>query len=319
LSGYIDLSGKVVIEPKYDGAGEFRLSRAVVRQADKYALIDRSGKLIANIPFRVLGDFHQGLLRVQASGRTDESGRRLPTTYGFVDTEGKVVIPPQFMPAGEFPDNPADLPVAGLERDWCYFDRTGKIIIRVSMGTNLRNADLFANGRLRVKEGFTWGYKDASGKWAIPPKYNDAENFADGLARVQDGTKWITINVEGRPVPENKNKLKAIEPVSDGLALARDADLLGWIDASGRPAFPLRKYEEAHRFSNGLARIRLDGLYGYLDKSGNLKLPNEYPSASDFDHGLAFVQLKDGAIAYIDPQGNVVWKSAPRPKLELRP
>lgn len=90
LSGYIDLSGKVVIEPKYDSAGEFRESRAVVRQGDKYALIDPAGKPIAEIPYRVLGAFHQGLLRVQASGRVDASGHRLPTTYGFVDLNGKV-------------------------------------------------------------------------------------------------------------------------------------------------------------------------------------------------------------------------------------
>jgi len=155
LSGYIDLSGKVVIPPKYDSAEEFRESRAVVRQGDKYALIDPAGKLVAEIPYRVLGDFHQGLLRVQASGRVDAAGRRLPTTYGFVDRDGKLAIPAQFMPAGEFPDDPADLPVGGLDHDWCYFDRTGKVVIRIPMGPQLNNANLFVNGRLRVKQGFT--------------------------------------------------------------------------------------------------------------------------------------------------------------------
>src|ERR1039458_7563072 len=141
LSGYMDLSGKVVIEPKYDSAGEFRSSRAVIRQGDKYALIDLSGKLVAEIPYRVLGDFHQGLLRVQANNRVDAAGKKLPTTYGFVDVNGKVAIPPQFVPAGEFPDDPADLPVGGLNHDWCYFDRTGRIVIRIPMGPNLNDAD----------------------------------------------------------------------------------------------------------------------------------------------------------------------------------
>jgi WG containing repeat len=311
LSGYIDLSGKVVIAPKYDSAGEFRDGRAVIRQGDKYALIDLSGKLIADIPYRVLGEFHQGLLRFQASGRTDANGKRLPTTYGFVDREGKVVIPPQFMPAQEFSDDPTDLPFGGLDHDWCYFDRTGKIVIRVSMGPNLNGANSFVNGRLRVKEGFTWGYKDSSGTWAIPPKYNDAEDFKGGIARVQDRDKWILINIFGKDVPENKKKIVPIAPVSDGLALARDGDLLGWIDARDKLAFPLRKYEEAHSFSCGLARFKLDNLYGFLDKSGNLVIPNQYFSARDFDHDLAFVQTRDG-IAYIDTKGAVVWKSAGR-------
>jgi hypothetical protein len=317
LSGYLDLSGRVVIAPKYDGAGEFRDSRAVIRQGDKYALIDPSGKLIAEIPYRVLGDFHQGLLRVQASGRTDSNGKRLPTTYGFVDHEGKLAIPPQFIPASEFPDDPTNLPFGGLEHDWCYFDRTGKIVIRVSMGANLNSANLFASGRLLVKEGFTWGYKDASGNWAIPPKYNDAQTFKDGLARVQDGPKWITIDVHGKEVQESKKKLQRIAPFSDGLALASENDLLGWIDAHDKLAFPLRKYEEAHDFSCGLARIKLDDLYGYLDKSGNLAIRNEYFSAADFDHDLALVGTREG-IAYIDTKGAAVWRSAPTPKFQLK-
>src|SRR6185436_13473372 len=187
-------------------------------------------------------------------------------TYGYVDTKGKIVIPTHFMPAGEFPDDPANLPVGGLDHDWVYFDRTGKIIMRVSMGEHLTNANLFVNGRLLMKEGFTWGYKDATGAWAIPPKYNDAQNFKDGLARVQDGAKWITIDTKGNPVPEDTRKLRPIEPVSEGLALARENDVLGWLDAQGQLAFPLRKYEEAHAFSNGRARIKVDGLYGFLDK-----------------------------------------------------
>ena len=317
LSGYIDLSGKVIIEPKYDSAEDFRSSRAIVRQGTKYSLIDPSGKLIADIPYRVLGEFHQGLLRVQASGRTDAARRRLPTTYGFVDIAGNLVIPAQFMPAGEFPDEPANLPVAGLDHDWCYIDHTGKIIIRVPMGEHLNKANLFSNGRLLVKEGFTWGYKDATGAWAIPAKYNDAQSFQNGFARVQEDARWIMIDVQGNTIPEDKRKLKPIEAASEGLALARESDVLGWVDAKGELAFPLRKYEEAHSFSAGRARIKVDGLYGYLDKTGTLKIPNIYFSATNFRHGLALVQTRDGS-AYIDPEGKAVWKSTPAPGIELK-
>jgi len=317
LSGYIDLAGRVIVDPKYDTAEDFQGGRAIVRKESQYSLIDLSGKLIADIPHRVLGQFHQGLLRVQASGRTDANGRKLPTLYGFVDTSGKLAIPPQFMPAGEFPDDPANLAFGGLDHDWCYFDRTGKIVIRVSMGEHLTAANLFSNGRLLVKEGFNWGYKDATGNWAIPAKYNDAQNFKDGFARVQEGAKWIMIDVQGNPIPEDKRKLKPIEPASEGLTLSREGDVLGWTDAKGELAFPLRKYEEAHSFFSGRARIKLDGLYGFMDKTGALKIPNTYYSASDFQHGLSFVQTREG-IAYIDPEGKVVWKYVQNPKVELR-
>ncbi len=307
-SGYIDLSGKLVIAPQYDAAGDFLDSRSVVRIENQYGLIDPSGKRIADIPYRVLGEFHQGLLRVQKTGR--------PTAYGFVDRDGRAVIEPQFINAGEFSDDPANLNVTAIGQEWCYFDRTGKIVIRVSMGEHLAPGNLFVSGRLRVKDGFTWGYKDAAGKWAIQPEYNDAENFNDGLARVQQGDKWIAIDTQGQEVPEEKLKIRPIEPPSEGLTLAAGNGLLGWIDSSGKPAFPFRKYDEAHKFSNSRARIKIDGMYGFLDVGGKLVIPAQYYGASDFDHGLALVETREG-LAYIDPAGAVVWKSTPRPPLKL--
>jgi hypothetical protein len=307
-AGYIDLSGKVVIEPKYDSGSDFRDSRAVVRVGEKYSLIDPSGNLIGDIPYRVLGSFHQGLLRVQANGLVDRAGKKLPTRYAFVDRQGKVVIEPQFATAGEFPDDPADLPVGALDHDWCYFDRTGKIAIRIPEGPHLDDPDQFVNGRLRAKQGFTWGYKDASGGWAIPPKYNDARPFQDGLASVQDGDKWIVIDVHGNLVPRDNQRIHVMGPYSEGLALATDNGLLGWIDAQKHLAFPLRKYQKAFNFSDGLARFELDDQFGYLDKSGNMAITNKYDGADDFSHGLAWVQTR-GVSAYINTKGAVVWQA----------
>jgi hypothetical protein len=52
----------------------------------------------------------------------------------------------------------------------------------------------------------------------------------------------------------------------------------------------------------------MDDLYGYLDKSGKMAIPNQYEDATDFDHGLARVMMREG-FAYIDTKGNVVWKA----------
>ena len=307
-AGFIDLSGRVVIEPKYDTASDFRDARAVVMIGGKYSLIDPAGKLIADIPYRVLGDFHQGLLRVQANNLTDGNGKRLPTKYGFVDHEGKVAISPQFVPAGEFPDDSFNLPVGGLDREWVYFGRTGKIVIRIPFGEHLENRLPFVNGRLRFKEGFNWGYKDASGGWAIPPKYNDARDFKNGVAQVQEGDKWIAIDVHGKTVPPDKKNLHVIGSYSEGLALATDNGLMGWVDQREKLAFPLRKYQKAFAYSGGLARFELDDLYGYLDRSGNIAIVNKYEAADDFDHGLARVVI-ESRLAYIDTKGQIVWQA----------
>jgi hypothetical protein len=126
---------------------------------------------------------------------------------------------------------------------------------------------------------------------------------------VQEGDKWVIIDVRGKTVPQDKKKIHVVGPYSEGLALATDNGLLGWVDAQEHLAFPLRKYQKAFNFSNGLARFQMDDLFGYIDKSGRMAIPNRYEDAQDFDHGLAQVLTKAG-FAYIDTKGNAVWQSA---------
>jgi hypothetical protein len=56
-------------------------------------------------------------------------------------------------------------------------------------------------------------------------------------------------------------------------------------------------------------------MYGFVDTTGKLVISTQYYGAEDFDHGLALVQTREG-ISYIDADGKVIWKSAPRPPLK---
>ncbi len=163
------------------------------------------------------------------------------------------------------------------------------------------------DGVVRWKEGFYWGYRDASGAWAIEPKFDDARDFENGVASVEKEGKWIQIDTRGRTVPVNKGP-RAIRPASDGLTLAADGDRLGYLLPNGRPAFEFRKYDAAHDYQCGMARIKLDGKFGYLDKSGRLAVANQFVSATDFKGCLAMVLGSDGWM-YIDTGGKAIWKS----------
>jgi len=310
-AGYIDSTGRMIIEPKYENAEDFEQGRAVVRDEQGYLIIDRSGKVINRIPHRVMGSYHGGLLKVQ---RARSEGK--PTAYGFVDRDGKIVIEPQFTGATDIPDDPADLAVGSLNREWCYFDRTGKIVIRVPMGEHLDPSRPFRNGRMLAKEGFNYGYKDATGNWAIPPKFNAANDFQGGFASVQDGAKWISIDTSGLEVKRKPGPQPVGEPV-DGLTKVMQNGLVGWVDSRGELLIPLRQYDQTFDFSCGLVRIKLDGRFGYMDQKGKLVIPNQFDTASDFNQGLASVFV-DGGFGYINTSGTVVWKAAPLPKLKLQ-
>ncbi len=303
-AGYINTDGKLVVPARYDTASKFEKGRAIVSEGGKYKVIDKTGATVNEIPYRVLGDYHADLVVVQRQRSTGADGKTIPGAYGYIDRDGRVVIEPRFMPAGGFPDD-GGLAVGGLDRQWVYFDRTGKVLISIPMEGRDR-ADGFHDGLLRVKEGFYWGYKDASGKWSIPAKFDNAGNFEDGVAQVELKGKYIAIDVRGDQVKIAKGPRK-VAKASDGLTRAVDGDRMGWLKTDGKPAFPFRVYEQSFDFSCGLARIRLEGRFGFLDKTGELKIPNQYASASDFENCLAMVMTREGW-AYIDPAGKEVWR-----------
>lgn len=302
--GYIDPTGNLVIPAIYTTVADFEQGRALVSKDGKYRIIDTQGKTVADIPYRVLGGFSAGLAVIQRprEGKT-------PSAYGYIDRDGRVVIEPKFMPAGPFPADGRGLAVGGFERDWCYFDKTGKIILRLPMDGHDR-APAFVDGLLVWKEGFKWGFKDINGNFEIEARYDDARSFENGLASVEKDGKWIQIDTRGKTVAPKKGP-RPIRPQSDGLTLAEDGDRTGYLLPDGKPAFEFRKYDAAYDFHCGMARIKMDGKFGYLDKAGNLAIPTRFAGAADFKGCLASVLTNEGW-AYIDPSGKTVWKSVDR-------
>lgn len=114
--GYIDKKGKIVINPQYDWSEPFKNGLAFVRMGDpktgKYGVINKSGEYVVKPQFNnyVLGSvFVEGLARVNKniSGRVFEPGDK----WGYLDTQGKVVIPLQFASARSFSEGLAPVQV----------------------------------------------------------------------------------------------------------------------------------------------------------------------------------------------------------------
>lgn len=308
LSGYIDAEGRERVAPAYSVARDFSSGRALVMKDGKNLLIDRDGHVIAEIPYRPLGDFHAGLCRVQRPRSKDADGKTIPTAFGYIDLEGKVAIEPQFINAGDFPDDGGPAIVID-NHHFVYIDRAGKALFRLPISAADR-AERIREGLVRWKEDGWWGYRNARGEWVIKPQFDSANDFEYGRASVQRKGKWILIDHKGQEVAPPKY-LQA-KPHSEGLAVAKgEGGRLGYVDTRGKWMFDdLPMLQEAHSFSGGLARVKMDGRFGFLDKAGKFALRPQFPEATDFKNGLARVMFEGGTVGYIDAQGNKVWESA---------
>lgn len=105
--GYLDRTGKIVIEPQFEYAEPFFEGRAFVEFNGKPAFTDMGGNIVAipNCkPFAMA--FSDGLRLVKATDK-----------FGYFDKSGKMAIPPAFDDAGSFSEGMAAVKISPCTRE----------------------------------------------------------------------------------------------------------------------------------------------------------------------------------------------------------
>jgi len=336
-AGYIDRSGKVVIEPMFEFSGnqggEFHegLLEIGLGQAG-YA--DAKGKVVIGNQYSWSEDFSEGLALVKPKGSDtwsyiDRTGEvslvprlegettlqpgtfseglavvRVDKRNGYIDRSGRLVIPPKFLLASDFQEEMAIVVLEGP----CAFLEEGPCA-----GPSLLGRDLPG-----VVSDCKFAFIDKSGAF-VAKGYDGAKDFSEGLAPVKVDEKWGFIDRKGRMVIEPKFDLA--ESFSDGMARVKLGTFWGYIDRTGTVVIGFQ-YEEAGNFSDGLAPVgnwgdeSEDNEFYYIDKRGIQAFPEKFALASHFFKGLAHVKLKPkktqkeddpDIFAYINPSGKKVF------------
>ena len=294
--GYIDKSGKWVIEPKYKEAYPFSDGLAKVRSNGLYGFIDRSGAWVIEPKYVDAESFSEGLAKVKVDDK-----------YGYIDKNGTMVIEPQYVTARSFSEGLALVYEKVCENNHCGFiDKTGGFVItpdfyvgesfsdglafvRTKRGiecidhsgacvfiitpTGLKFIKSFSEGLALVKKNDQWGFIRKNGEWQIEPNLKEAGAFSDGLAYAESDYKKGFIDDNGEWVIETKfDVIKGFHEViggfHEGVACVKIDDKAGFIDKTGNliiePQFEANEseledmdFEGDYRFSEGLAAVTL--------------------------------------------------------------
>lgn len=119
MQGFLDRSGNEVIPCKYDEVSFFRMGRAMVRIDQLYGIIDTNGDIVLpmeyenKVPHGDKYQYHDSLALVEKGGK-----------LGFVDLDGKLVIPMYFEQAYHFSEGLASVRYHGM---WGYIDTKGDV------------------------------------------------------------------------------------------------------------------------------------------------------------------------------------------------
>jgi WG containing repeat len=234
---------------------------------------------------------------------------KIGETWGFIDTTGQFVIPPQYEEADDFYDGLAAVRDNGL---WGFVDAKGNPVIECRFDEARR----FREGLAAVSNGDAWGYIDTSGQYAIPPQFYAAMDFGEGLAPVvlARGGNHGYIDRTGRIAIEPQFEYFA-GTFHDGLACVEDGDFCGYIDRTGQYVIE-PQFHPGGDFSDGVAiaailgwsddsKSTVEQKYGVIDKTGEFVVEPQFDNGFEFSEGLAAVEI-DGLWGYIDRTGTLV-------------
>ena len=220
--------------------------------------------------------FQSGLLAV-ATG---------PREWGYINTEGEVVIDFLYDRAGAFRDGVA---LVQIGNEGFAIDETGAVLFD-GMGIHVVSREAL-NGRLfyRDQETRLMGMMKPDGTFVTEAKYisilSRTTIFYHGTAHVMD--------------------IDIPEP----LYPAMKADRMKWgvIDENGETVVDFL-FDNPLVFHHGLAAHHEEGLYGYVDLTGEFVIEPQYEFAYMFDaNGFAMVSTQgEEATKLIDLEGNTV-------------
>ncbi len=309
-SGYIDDTGKIIIQPHYGAADDFSQDLAAVFRNGFYGFIDRSGAVVIPFKFSRAKAFSENLAAVE-----NESG------WGFVDRTGQFRIPPRPNDVGFFSEGRA-----WIQNTWCrstsgvamnacpagpygFIDTKGTLVIPV-----LYNCTHFRSGLSACGKDGRFGYIDPRGTMQIPFRYDLALSFADGLAIVERDHLYGFIDARGNEIipPQFLDARDFVNGIAPVRTANQSRGYWSFINKKGEILFETRA-TAAQAFSGGLAAVQVDGKWGYLDPRGIFQIPPGFDFAHPFRDGLAMVVIHDAhrmyLDAYINTKGEILYKS----------
>lgn len=312
-TGFIDTSGNVIINPRYESAGEFSQGYAPVRENGLYGYIDRKGNYIIPPTY----DFAEPLKNNIASLYIDGKA-------SYIVLERNKLVHKE---VDELNKNSSDkLYYISTNEGGIILNKNGKEIlsgVRYAVLDSANNVAIVEDNEHNqssdnLQEQKSIGLIGYNGKFVIPYGiYSHIEHLGNGYTIVRDRKNMFNglANTKGEvlfTIDDTVGHLSGI--VSDGLMLCylykskRPYDTYpAYLDTTGKIIISDTNYSGYEQFKYGRVFMRYkDQGYALLDTKGNRLNKELYDRRYGyFEKGVMLVQIGDKQLL-IDTNGNTL-------------
>jgi len=235
--------------------------------------------------------------------------------WGYANVKGELIIPAQFEKCYRFSEDGYATVYDGKSRQYYFINPKGEKLSTEIVSFKLNDGfgfDLegFKDGLIGIKVGEKWGFMNASGKLAIPAKYDQVSEFNGGFAVAKLGSTFIVLNKRGEETMVQEGGVIDVKPFAENMASFRTTDKrIGFIGPDGKAVIPAQ-FESAGEFSDGLAWAKIaSGSLGYINTKGAWAIQPQFVSGKTFDPstGLARIKTTNGSWAYVNKAGELTY------------
>ncbi len=279
--GFVDTTGKRVIEPVYYAAGDFSEGLANVTlhgngdKPGKLEFIDKTGKVVIEPIYDYATAFQDGVAIASTNPTTNTSADALKVS-SLIDKSGRVIFQTAKMPH--------KYSITVSDRNSPFDEREptadGKLAKTPKYKETIRRVeDVFMVHQYDGKEGII----DKTGAWLLKAEYDSIIPLATDV-----DMGYSTVHTQDRA--SYKDSFFTVE--KDGL--------FGLCNHYGKTILPA-KFERILSFQNGHAAIKVGDKYGFCDSSGNIVIKPEFDFVTAYDKIIA---VKKGNLwSFIDATG----------------
>jgi hypothetical protein len=301
--GAINKNGKVVVPAIYQGLERtfnFKEGMVSMGQNRKYGFLDTSGKVVVNFKYDNVEPFDNGIAKVwvgwKYAGYINKNGNEIiPPDFEAMDQANlrryhdKYIIGSKGSTQHVFNYSGKEVAVLNYKQINEVNDKEKSFLflsdnkyglldsnLQVKIPAQYQSLELVFPGKIAARQQGKVVFINMNGKLISPAKYDLIESFHND-------------NMGG---------------YENGLAKVRIQKKKGLINSYAKVIVPVI-YDEIESFSNGLAVVKRNGKYGFVNSKGKEVIPAIYNKANAYDGYSAEVVIK-GKTVQIDRTGKRV-------------